>query len=179
MKVGTQKQKGNRHQRSICEIFNKVYYSEGDGVFKNTPGSGGWDKQIAPGDIQPFCYKGKRLMSDELFPFSVECKDWKDQNVKHIFSGLYSKPSQIFVWVEQSTNDASFSGKIPIVIFKLYRTENVVLMNRSDWNKLQQTFGAFPGTIYKISGGPKHIVFVLLENFINWVDWGHYKKLDK
>jgi len=177
MKVGRQKEKGNRHQRSICEIFDKVYYLEGDGLFKSTPGSGGWDKQIAPGDVQPFFYKGKRLILDHSFPFSIECKNWRDQNVKHVFSGLYSKPSQIFDWMEQSTNDSSFSGKTPIVIFKLYRSQNVVLMSLADWNKLQQIFGVFPSKIYKISGGPMHVIFILLKDFTNWIDWGYYKKL--
>ena len=155
MKKGGQKAKSNRHQNMVAKIFDDAYYPEGDGEFRSTPASGGWDKRIAPGDIQPFVYRSRKsdeMIIDQSFPFSIECKDWKDENVKHIFSGLYSQPSQIYGWIEQSMGDADASGRIPVVVFKLYRTENVVLMC-----------------------GPHTIVFGLLSDFIKWVDWGWYK----
>ena len=179
MRKGGQKQKGNRHQSAVGKIFTKAYYPDITGEFRNTPGSGGWDKRIAPGDIQPFFFKHfshKHMTLDSSFPFSVECKDWKDENVKHIFSGLYSKPSQIYDWLEQSMNDASASGKVALVVFKLYRTENVALMHYASWFKLGAIHGKFPELIYKVSGGPHSIVFVSLLHFVEWIDWEYYKK---
>ena len=176
MKKGGQKAKGNRHQNAVADIFNVAFYSDDDGEFRSTPASGGWDKRIAPGDIQPFKFLGDgSMVFDQAFPFSVECKDWKDENVKHIFSGLYSKPSQVYEWWEQSQTDAQASGKMPIVVFKLYRTENVVLLHHEHFSQLTELFGKFPGSIYKVIGGPHPIVFVLLRHFIDWIDWGFYK----
>lgn len=178
MKKGGQKAKSNRHQNMVAKIFDDAYYPEGDGEFRSTPASGGWDKRIAPGDIQPFVYRSRKsdeMIIDQSFPFSIECKDWKDENVKHIFSGLYSQPSQIYGWIEQSMGDADASGRIPVVVFKLYRTENVVLMCDLDWGQLRGLFGRFKYPTYKVMGGPYTIVFGLLSDFIKWVDWGWYK----
>lgn len=178
MKKGGQKAKANRHQNIVCKIFDGVYYPDGDGEFRSTPASGGWDKRIAPGDVQPFVFRSRHseeMIIDQSFPFSIECKDWKDENVKHIFSGLYSQPSQIYGWLEQSMYDAKASGRIPLVVFKLYRTENIVLMHQTDWAQLRELFGRFGVGTYKVMGGPYSIVFALLKDFIKWVDWGWYK----
>jgi hypothetical protein len=186
MKKGGQKQKSNRHQNMVADFFEKAYYPDGDGEFRSTPGSGGWDKRIAPGDIQPFKFidKDGSMVFDQSFPFSIECKDWHDDNVKHIFSGLYAKPSQMYDWLEQSIGDAYASGKAPLVVFKLYRTENVVLMHHELFSKLKELFGYFPGetkfkNVYIVKGGPHTIVFVLLRYFIDWIDWGFYKVTHK
>ena len=147
--------------------------------------SGGWDKRAAPGDLIPLKFMASQAMQgetgmnavlDAAFPFSVECKNWKD--VKHFFTGLYSAESDIFGWMRQAIGDAAPSGKIPIVVFKLYRAENIVLIQAGDFNKLREYFGLFPGTIY---GATKNglegmaVVFVLLKNFVEWIDWGFYK----
>jgi len=182
MKKGGQKSKSGRHERRIAELFTREYYPDGEGEFRRTPSSGGWDKRIAPGDIQPFVYldyKQPEMQLDRSFPFSIECKDWHDDNVKHIFSGLYSKPSQVYEWMEQADNDARASFKMPVVVFKLYRTEDLVMMLMRDWGQLKAYFGIFDSPTYKIIGGPEMILFCKLEPWLEWIDWGFYKALNR
>jgi len=186
LKQGRQKQKSNAHERSIAAIFTKAFYIDGDGEFRRTPMSGGWDKRAAPGDLIPlkftstsqslYAEAGSNAVLDSAFPFSVECKNWKD--VKHFFSGLYSADSDIFGWMKQAVSDATPSGKIPIVVFKLYRAENIVLIQAGDFNKLREYFGLFPGAVYGATKGGVEgmaVMFVLLKDFIEWIDWGFYK----
>lgn len=189
MRKGGQKAKGTAHQRRVAELFfTPAYYPLGDGLFKSTPGSGGWDKRAAPGDIIAFKYVSKerdQMVIDETFPMTIECKDWKDENVKHFFSGLYSDESQLFGWMEQSLADSFWVKKIPIVVFKLYRTENVVMLMSSTFNKLADLFGNFTGKIYiiekimpkgynKEQEAYQKLVLVLLKDFIQWIDWRVY-----
>lgn len=182
MKKGGQKRKSGTHERRICLLFADEYYPDGDGEFRRTPSSGGWDKRIAPGDIQPFRSVSRttyEMQLDPSFPFSIECKDWHEDNVKHIFSGLYSKPSQIYDWIEQSDGDARASGKMPVVVFKLYRTEDLILMLVRDWGQLRGYFGLFNFPTYTVVGGPDPIVFCSLKPWLEWIDWGFFKALHR
>jgi hypothetical protein len=185
LKQGRQKQKSNAHERSIAAIFTKAFYEDGDGEFRRTPMSGGWDKRAAPGDLIPLKFMasqsaqsetGMNAVLDAAFPFSIECKNWKD--VKHFFTGLYSAESDIFNWMQQSISDAAPSGKTPVVVFKLYRSENVVLIQARDFNKLREYFGLFPGAVYGATKGGLEgmaVIFIMLKDFIEWIDWGFYK----
>jgi len=188
VRKGGQKAKSNAHQRRVAGIFTLAYYPAGEGLFKSTPGSGGWDKRAAPGDIIAFKYVSKekdQMVIDETFPMTIECKDWKDENVKHFFSGLYSDESQLFGWMEQSLGDSFWVKKVPIVVFKLYRTENVAMVMSTDFQQLAKMFGNFVGKIYRLgrtrekgfkADGIGTLVFVLLKDFIQWIDWEIYKK---
>lgn len=203
MRKGGQKAKGSAHQRAVAEFFTPAYYPKGDGLFKSTPGSGGWDKRAAPGDVIAFKYTDKeknQMVTDETFPMTIECKDWRDENVKHFFSGLYSEESQLFGWMEQSWEDALVVKKVPIVVFKLYRTANIVMLISTDFNSLANYFGNFTGKKYAIekkmskeeqsykektvkrSEGQitflmhQELVFILLKDFLEWIDWEIYKK---
>jgi len=182
MKKGGQRQKSGRHERRIGKLFDGEWYPDDDGEFRRTPSSGGWDKRIAPGDIQPFKFmsdKSEEMQLDNSFPFSVECKDWHDDNVKHIFAGLYGKPSQVYDWMEQAEGDAQASGKIPVVIFKLYRTEDLVMMLMRDRARLRELFGIFEHGVYQVIGGPEKIIFCRFKPWLEWIDWGFYKALHR
>lgn len=202
MRKGGQKAKGNAHQRWVASLFTPAYYPKGDGEFKSTPGSGGWDKRAAPGDIIAFKYlnkETKEMGRDKTFPMVIECKDWRDESVKHFFSGLYSEESQLFGWMEQAWEDSLVVKKMPIVIFKLYRTENVAMILSTDFYSLAETFGNFVGKIYTIEKiMPKEqksykekiiersdvqttflmhqeLIFVLLKDFLEWIDWEFFR----
>lgn len=194
MKKGGQKAKANAHQRAVAKIFTEAYYPDGDGEFRSTPGSGGWDKRIAPGDVIAFKkiapVHGHTGMTpepdfaiDNTFPLSIECKDWRDENVKHFFSGLYSEESQIFDWMRQSLADASCVNKTPIVVFKLFRTENIVILLSHDFVRLADLFGNFGKKFYTINSVPEKAVYhmrleltlMLLKDFIEWIDWYVFK----
>ena len=183
MKPGGQKAKGSAYERKVAELFTKHYYSDGDGEFRRVPMSGAWDKKVAPGDIIPLKRSyGESYTFDEQFPFSIECKNHSD--IKHFFSGLYSAESDIWLWMEQSSYDASSAKKIPIVVFKLYRTFDVVFLKKEHIRRLEDLFGELKDRYYIIgrcnitddeAASATGMVFLLFKDFLEWIDWGHFK----
>jgi len=190
MRKGGQKAKGSTHQRRVARMFTGAYYPDDDGEFKSTPGSGGWDKRVAPGDIIAFKYTSAdkdEMVIDRSFPLVVECKDWKDKNVKHFVSGLYAKECQLFGWMEQAIDDCvqarnKVGRKIPVVVFKLYRTENVVMIQSIEYSELTQMFGQLEVKRYVLKlireEGEEawNLIFILLSDFLDWIDWDFYKE---
>jgi len=199
MKKGAQSKKANAYENKIAKLFTAAFYTEEDGSlsgeFRRAPKSGGWDKRLIPADLVALKYtekpgalplgvKSKRAVDiDKIFRFSVECKTWADKNVKHFVSGLYSADSGFFVWMEQAIEDASYSKKTPLVVFKLYGVHNVVEILYSDFSILSTFFGNFPGKMYVVGSiipetkDGKTYVFALLADFLEWIDWDMYKNL--
>lgn len=192
MKKGAQKAKGSSYERVIAKLFTKQYYPNGDGEFKRVPLSGGWDKRVAPGDLMALkhtvadcigqCLEEQSMVIDRSFPFSIECKNYRDENVKHFFSGLYSNQSQMFDWLRQAELDASLSKKLPLVIFKLYGTSNIVMTNYDSFHACGMIFGQFTGDYFRLTltdnrGVYKlNATFFLLSDMFEWIDWEYYKE---
>jgi len=185
MKRGGGKRKANNYERSIGRLFTAAYYPDGSGEFQRPEGSGGRDKRIMPGDLVAFKYVNKNteeMIFDRSFPFLLECKNWNEENVKHFYSGLYSKESQIWEWIEQASNDAKYKNQIPLVVFKLTFGKDIVILRTVDFNKIQELFGYFPGRYYTlkkwslaIDNKTPALTFCLLSNFLSWVDWAVYR----
>lgn len=183
MKPGGQKKKGSAYERTIAKLFTEAYYPDGSGEFRRVPLSGGWDKRVTPGDLMALKYsgiddtKGLAMVIDKTFPFSIECKNYRDENVKHFFSGLYSKQSQMFDWMQQAVTDAVAGSKFPLVVFKLYGSNNIVMTNRITFDKLRYIFGLFIGDYFNLifTGNKGHekteLSFFLLKDFFEWLDW--------
>jgi len=189
MKKGGQKAKANAHERRIAKIFTEIWYPNGDGEFRKTPDSGGWDKRAFPGDIVPLKFMPKMsgavdAIIDRNFPFIIECKNWRDEHVKHFFCGLYGKESELFRWMEQAENDAQIVGLMPLVVFKLFRTSDLVMWKYSDYAKISEIFGSFGENHFILKKIKKEKVIhslnvMLLDQFIDWIDWSVYKFIDK
>lgn len=192
MKQGGQKAKGSSFERVVGKLFSEAYYPDGSGEFKRVPLSGGWDKRVTPGDLMAL--KRSRSDSDEMvidqsWPFSVECKNWKD--IKHFFTGLYGVESQMFDWMGQAISDAVAGEKIPLVIFKLYRQEHVAMLLDCDFHRITALFGRFPKKLYAIRrfdngdmpdfgrSVANDLMLCLLKDFIDWIDWEVYKQMKK
>lgn len=182
MRKGGQKQKGNTYERAIAKIFTQTYYPDGDGEFRRVPLSGGWDKRMVPGDLVALRYvntEGVGMVIDDSFPLSIECKTWKGENVKHFFSGLYSNETILFDWIRQATEDCEPSKKMPVVVFKLLRTENILLMESNVFYQMGNLFGNFPGKkwykLIKYEPDDTQLIFCLLKDFLNWIDWDVFK----
>jgi len=186
MKPGGQKTKGNAYERHIAAIFTEVYYSDGGGEFRRVPLSGGWDKRVAPGDVIPLRkYKNGEMVLDTSFPFlPIECKNYRDANVKHFFSGLYSADSVIYDWALQAWSDAQYSKKMPLVVFKLYRAKDITMIRGGDFGKLCEIFGNPKAKFFKLYQTTlagellMPLIFILLSDFIDWIDWEVYKLKD-
>lgn len=185
MKRGNQKLKSSAHENSIAKIFTTAYYPQNDGLFTRTRQYVQMDKRSTPGDIVALKYVSRdseEMNIDKSFPFSIECKNWKD--IKYFVSGLYSKESEFFSWIEQAYDDAIHTKMIPIVVFKLFRAKNIVLLSSEDFYKLANMFGNFPGKFYSLERVAKdrstiykhdRLVFFLLKDFLEWIDFEIYK----
>jgi len=184
MKAGRQKQKANTYEIAIAKLFTEAYYPTKDGEFRRIPLSGGWDKRVVSGDVVALRYvdKSKKDMAiDESFPLSIECKTW--HGVKQFFSGLYSEESALFEWMVQAQEDSIVVKKMPVVVFRLFRTENIAMFISTDFGQLTLQFGNFRGKIYTIEKiMPKEektferkLTFVLLKDFLEWIDWDSFR----
>jgi len=101
------RRKGKKFQKKVAEVISS-WWTGGPKNFRSTPGSGGWDKGLAPGDLIPS--KGF-----EEFPFSIECK--KRKKAKLEVPALLSTDSALRDWWAQTTFDAQKSDKIPLLIY--------------------------------------------------------------
>jgi len=182
MKSGRQKAKGSAYERVVAKLFTEQFYPNGGGEFRRVPLSGGWDKRVAPGDLIALgsgvadCIgEEQALVIDRRFPFCVECKNYRDENVKHFFSGLYSNQSQMFNWMAQAQRDADISGKFPLVVFKLFKANHVCMTSKRTMHELMISFGEFAGRIFTLTqvDNGEHTITVmlfLLDDFFKWID---------
>ena len=182
MKQGAQGEKGHAYERVIGALFTEVYYPEGSGEFKRVPQSGGWDKRVVSGDLMALkrvSNDSDEMIIDRSFPFSIECKNWKD--VSHFFKGLYANESELFAWMEQASNDAAAAEKIPLVVFKLWRQSHVAMLNSYGWHRVRELFGEFPGKYYsmdRVTPGEIQLGdfwLCLLTDFLEHIDWEVFK----
>ena len=102
------KNKGSRFERTITKWFEEWTGYK----FSRTPGSGGWAKsKDAFGDL--VCTDEKH---GRRFPFSIECKNYKDIKFEHLLLG--NKACKIKSFWDQAVHDAIRCNKIPMLIMK-------------------------------------------------------------
>jgi len=199
MKRGGGKAKGSAFERTVGAILTGCYYPDGDGLFRRIYSHPIPRKDEVRGDLVALRYykfqdsqlEDCQLILDKSFPFCIECKNYKD--VRPVFSGLYSSQSAIFDWMQQSRVVADIEKKMPLVVFKLYRTAIVAMLDRKDFTGLQELFG-LPGFVFYVltwraqlckdpiisagSEAERTLVFMLLSDLLEWIDWGVYKISD-
>jgi len=174
-------------ERKVAELLTNVYYPEDDGEFRRVPQSGGWDKKVVTGDIMALKrVYGGGLVFDLSFPFSVECKTYRD--IKHFFSGLYSAESELFEWMNQSQIDCEhIRGRMSIVTFKLYRQKIIAMLKAQTFTQLKELFGEPSFKYYFLRRHyldpddrhlPNLLVLCLFSDFVEWIDWEVYKLKD-
>lgn len=183
MKQGGQKKKSSVHELEVGKVFTEAYYPSGDGIFRRTSylQAAAWELSLWPGDLVPLKYvtTSQEIAIDKSFPFLVECKNWRRTNVTHIFSSLYAKKSVIYDWMDQAINDAVGTALVPLVVFKLYR-KNCVMLQLSEFHRLANWFGKFPGEYFQIARQSltdisENVFIALLKDFVDWIDWTYYK----
>ena len=194
MKRGGGKAKGSSYERVVAKILTAAYYPDGDGRFERILSHPIPAKGETRGDLVALRYfttgpdDEKSLIKDSSWPFTVECKSYRD--VRPIFSGLYASETALFDWMQQAAAVAAVDKKTPLVVFKVFRSANVAMLDRRDFARLQEMFG-IPGFSFymvvwrpRICKGPivaagseveKALVFMLLADLLDWIDWGVYK----
>jgi hypothetical protein len=183
MKPGGGKRKGSAFEREVGKILTAAYYPDGDGIFQRIYSHPIPKKSEVRGDLVALKYilvdGGRQLVVDSSWPFAVECKCWKE--IKYPFCGLYAQESEIFGWMEQASEVAANEKKMPFVVFRLYRAAIAVMIRGGDHYRLEEMFGEYAKRVYAVTkrhAGAREstkLVFMLLGDFLDWVDWGVFK----
>lgn len=104
------KAKGSKNERDVCK-----WWKDWTGFdFSRVPSSGGlrWSRTTdTTGDI--ICSDSKHFLR---FPFSIECKSYKDINFEHILLG--NKNVKILEFWQQACEDAQRGNKLPILMMR-------------------------------------------------------------
>jgi hypothetical protein len=104
------KAKGSKNERDVCKWWESWTGYE----FSRVPSSGGlrWGRTTdTTGDI--ICSDQKHFLR---FPFSIECKNYKDINFEHLLLG--NKRVKILEFWNQALEDAERGHKIPILMMR-------------------------------------------------------------
>lgn len=104
------RQKGSKNERDVCKWWKDWTGYE----FARVPSSGGlrWGRTTdTTGDI--ICSDKKHFLR---FPFSIECKSYKDINFEHILLG--NKKIKTLDFWKQAVDDAKRGNKLPILMMR-------------------------------------------------------------
>lgn len=93
--------------------------------FRRTPGSGGWDKNKAPGDVQ----------GPDWFPFNVECKFRQDLTLDTLF---FTNTKQMDDWWAQAEADCEDGPRyrVPMIIVRMMRRKPMVFFAMSHFQTM-------------------------------------------
>ena len=114
--------KGHSFEREVAKFMNTTFawaITKDSYRFRRVPLSGGFEKDIFPGDLVTL---NRDL--DNALHISLECKFYKDWKLEDLING---NVSMIYKWYAQAATDASVSGKTPIVIFKKNRSKIYIM----------------------------------------------------
>ncbi len=136
--------KGHDFERKVAKIFSEWWGSE----IRRTPMSGGSGISNLHAD----------LVADEKFPFSVECKKYRE--VK--FSSFLTTENNLLIqWWEQSLKESFENRKVAIVVFAENRGEIFVMVAKTWLWDLKRDISELKKYIILDSFG-EHIPLVLM-----------------
>jgi Holliday junction resolvase len=114
------KKKGNAFEREIANKFSEEF----NDTFKRVPMSGG----LVGGVNRKIVEQGLRedaveilagdVISPEGFPFSIECKSYKDFEFHQVLQG---ENKVLDEWIKQAEDDAKVSNKEMFLVMKFVR----------------------------------------------------------
>ena len=188
MKAGGGKSKGSAYERRIRDILTASYYPDGGGEFQRIYSHPIPKKGEVRGDLKALKYivtgspldreEERALVLDSSFPFAVECKNYT--KVKPLFCGLFASECELWGWMTQAVEASE--GKMPLVVYRLFRTADIAVLRSTDFAKFKELFGVYRHECYALthysgeSGEIESSLFLfLLKDFLEWVDWGVFR----
>jgi Holliday junction resolvase len=133
--MANSKKKGSRGERMAVQVLKDWTGKE----FSRVPQSGGlgWkNRDFSSGDIM--CTK-----EGHFFPFSVECKNYKDINFEHL---LYLDNAKILDFWTQCLGDAQRAKKLPFLMIRYDRLPKgffFIFLDLSTFEYIQQLIPNF------------------------------------
>lgn len=107
--------KGSRAERALAKTLEAWW---GYGTFRRTPGSGSWDRG-------EFRMKGDVIAEDDVFPFSIECKNDESWRWSTFLNG---KMGGIASFWKQTLEQAEVTSDVPLLVFTRNYHPNYVAM---------------------------------------------------
>lgn len=179
MKRGGGGAKGSAYERTIAQILTDEFYPDNDGMFQRVYGHPIPVKGTVKNDLKAmrrYVVDGEEtLVLDASWPFSVECKNYKAVDLP--FAGYWKKESDLWSWMAQAEEAAK--NKMPLVVFRLFRTPDFAMINGQTFGQLHALFGYYKKLYYTIwrqelpNSQTLHVF--LLSEFLDWIDWGVFK----
>jgi Holliday junction resolvase len=112
------KQKGNAYERQVVNAFKVLF--EDEGFLRNwSSGSifGGQNRSRIKGVDTDFSEKVVGdIIVPEKFPFTIECKSYKDLDFHNIINGSCKKLDE---WIEQAEGDAEVGDTYMLLVVKI------------------------------------------------------------
>lgn len=149
------KAKGNSFELQVTKLFADKF----GGDWRRVPNSGAFTGGKNRDSLQDFRADAKEILSADIitpagFPYQLECKSYNDEPKFHQL--LESGSKKLDEWIKQSDEDAKFSNKKPLIVFKMNRKGIFVCLNQEDFS-----FENTARIIYKSK------VIVSLKNFFD------------
>jgi hypothetical protein len=74
---------------------------------------------------------------------------------------------------------AEADKKVPLVVFKVFRSADIAMLRSVDFARLQELFGEPAASYYQLRKLEvrlnTNLVLLLLSDLIEWIDWSIYK----
>lgn len=147
------KNKGNNNERSVAKLFGNWWSGF---EFLRTPSSGGHSRLTK---TNQFNTDGDIICSDPEFYLSIECKKVEGWS----FEQLFNDKCIIFTWYDQCVNDASKTGKVPMLVFTKNNTPQYVAFDANNYIGQELIKSNISSITYKAK---YHLVIVLLKDFM-------------
>lgn len=114
MRKGASKAKGNAFEREVAKKLATWYYDDVNALVRNASSGSLYtireDSDLPPGDIVQEKYH------EHKFPYSVECKHYKELKLEHLLMGRVR--SKLYKFWVQTCRDADKAGLLPLMIWK-------------------------------------------------------------
>lgn len=165
------KKKGNKNEREVAK-----WWEEWTGLeFSRVPASGGlrWQKKDdISGDI--ICTDPRK---SRRFPFSIECKFYRDINFEHLILG--NKTAKIWNFWEQALEDGVRSERVPILYMRynnMPRNTWFIMVELKVFNLILKRAKGILNHTYFIIEGKEHRVVCINSHSLLAIE---YKQLIK
>lgn len=148
------KKKGNSYEREIANEFSERF----NDTFRRVPQSGALvggmnrDRNLTLRQDAQEILAGD-IISPAWFPFSIECKNYGEKTGPNIYCILEKSDKKMDEWVAQGRGDAEFSKKEFLLVIKITRRAEYMMV---DWDKFNEILKAnnlpLPNSFIRYSG---------------------------
>ena len=134
------KKKGNSYERDIANEFSELFQD----TFRRVPQSGAIVGGLNRSKNLTLRQDAQEILAGDIispawFPFSIECKNYGEKTGPNMYCILERDDIKREEWIAQGRGDSEFSKKEFLLIIKITRRSEYVMV---DWNKFNEVLKA-------------------------------------